>query len=65
MGMVLHKILDKALSSRHKWIKSIEGFKKKLKFQYKYSKSLTLTLKSYMGLGIAVHKILDQHLSPC
>ena len=29
MGMVLRKILDKALSSRHKWIKSIEGFKKK------------------------------------
>ena len=31
MGMVLHKILDKTLSSRHKWIKSIEGFAKKLK----------------------------------
>ena len=31
IGMVLHKILDKALSSRHKWIKSIEGFAKKLK----------------------------------
>ena len=31
MGMVLRKILDKALSSRHKLIKSIEGFKKKLK----------------------------------
>ena len=31
MGMVLRKILDKALSSRHKWIKSIEGFAKKLK----------------------------------
>ena len=28
MGMVLHKILDKALSSHHKWIKSIEGFMK-------------------------------------
>ena len=27
--MVLHKILDKALSSRHNWIKSIEGFEKK------------------------------------
>ena len=31
MGMVLRKILDKALSSRHKWIQSIEGFAKKLK----------------------------------
>ena len=29
MGMILHKILDKALSSRHK--KFIEVFKKKLK----------------------------------
>ena len=29
MGMVLHKMLDKALSSRHKWIKFIEGFAKK------------------------------------
>ena len=29
MGMVLHKILDMALSSRHKKIKSIEGFAKK------------------------------------
>ena len=27
--MVLHKILDKALSSRHNWLKSIEGFAKK------------------------------------
>ena len=27
--MVLHKILDKALLSRHNWIKSIEGFAKK------------------------------------
>ena len=35
MGMVLGKILDKALSSRHNWIKSIEGFKKKLKFKKK------------------------------
>ena len=31
MGMVLRKILEKALSSRHKWIKSIEGFAEKLK----------------------------------
>ena len=29
IGMVLHKLLDKALSSRHNWIKSIEGFGKK------------------------------------
>ena len=29
MGMVLRKILDKALSSRHKCIKSIEGFVQK------------------------------------
>ena len=31
IGMVLHKSLDKALSSRHNWIKSIEGFAKKKK----------------------------------
>ena len=31
IGMVLHKILDKALSSHHNWIKSIEGFAKKKK----------------------------------
>ena len=31
MGMVLHKMLDKALSSLHKWKKSIEGFAKKMK----------------------------------
>ena len=30
MGVVLRKILDKALSSRHKWIKSINGFKKQV-----------------------------------
>ena len=29
MGMVLRNILHKALSSHHKWIKSIEGFAKK------------------------------------
>ena len=29
-GMVLHKILDKALSSHHNWIKSIEGFAKQV-----------------------------------
>ena len=29
MGMVVRKILDKALTSHHKWIKSIEGFAKK------------------------------------
>ena len=28
IGLVQHKILDKALSSRHNWIKSIEGFAK-------------------------------------
>ena len=32
MGMELRKISNKALLSRHKWIKSIEGFKKKLKW---------------------------------
>ena len=31
MGMVLCEMLDKVLSSRHKWIKSSEGFAKKLK----------------------------------
>ena len=31
MGMELHKFLDKALSSCHKSIQSIEGFAKKLK----------------------------------
>ena len=31
IGMVLHKILDKALSSCHNWIKSIDSFAKKLK----------------------------------
>ena len=115
--MVLHKILDKALSSRHSWIKSIEGFAKteivkhlsqnfyikilslwpldwewyhikfwtsfyhhakhesihqrlhknrhckKHRFQYKNSMSMTLTSKSCTGLGIVLHKILDQHLS--
>ena len=29
IGMVQHKILDKALLPRHNWIKSIEGFAKK------------------------------------
>ena len=119
-GMVLHKSLDKALSSHHNWRKSIEGFEKKTeivkhlsqnfyikilslwpsglgmvpykildqflspcqtwinpskasqkqtlqklkrKLQYKNSKSVTLTSKSCMGLGIVLHKILDQHLS--
>ena len=31
IGLVQNKILDKALSSCHNWIKSIEGFAKKLK----------------------------------
>ena len=120
IGMVLQNILDKALSSRHNWIISIEGFAKKMKmyniyhetfiykfwvcdllgwewyhikfwtsfyhhakhesihqrlhknrhcknlntnFNTKILKSVTLTLKSCTGLGIVLHKILDQHLS--
>ena len=39
MGMLLHKILDKALSSHYKWIKSIEGFAKKLKLKNVYHKT--------------------------
>ena len=31
LGWGLRKILDKAVSSRHKWIKSVEGLAKKLK----------------------------------
>ena len=48
IGMVLHKILDKALSSRHNLIKSIEGFAKNwncktfiTKLLYKNSESVT------------------------
>ena len=49
IGMVLHKILDKALSSRHNWIKSTEGFAKKnwncktsiTKLLYENSESVT------------------------
>ena len=39
MGMVLRKILDKDLSSCHKWIKSIKGFAKKLKLYKMYHKT--------------------------
>ena len=35
------------------------------KLQYKNSKFVTFTLKSYTGLGVVLHKILDQHLSSC
>ena len=41
IGMVLHKILDKALSSRHNWIKSIEGFAKKKKKKTEIVKHLS------------------------
>ena len=67
IGMVLHKILDKALASCHNWIKSIEGFAKKnwncktfiTKLLYKNSESVTF------WVGMVPYKILDQFLSPC
>ena len=39
MGMILHKLLDNALSSRHKWMKSIGGFAKKTEIVKKLSQN--------------------------
>ena len=69
LGKVRYKILDQFLSPCQTWINPIKGFTKtdivktKNKRQYKNSKSVTLTLKSCTGLGIILHKILDQRLS--
>ena len=66
IGMVLHKILDKALSSHHNWIKSIEGFAKK-KIVKHLSQNFYIKILSLWpsGLGMVPYKILDQFLSPC
>ena len=66
-GMVLHKILDKALSSRHNWIKSIEGFAKKTEIAKHLSQNFYIKILSLWPskLGMVPYKILDQFLSPC
>ena len=71
IGMVLHKILDKTLSSRHNWIKSIEGFAKKktkknwncktfiTKLLYKKSESVTFWVgNGYPGVRTLGHLIM-------
>ena len=60
MGMVLHKILDKALLSRHKWIKSIEGFAKKPEIVKHLSQNFYITILSLRpsGLGMVPYKIV-------
>ena len=69
LGIVPYKILDQFLSTCQTWINPSKASQKqtlwklKHKLQYKNSKSVTLTSKSCMGLGIVLHKILDQHLS--
>ena len=67
IGMVLHKILDKALSSCHNWIKSIEGFAKKSEIVKHLSQNFYIKILSLWpsGLGMVPYKILDQFLSPC
>ena len=67
IGMVLHKILDKALSSCHNWIKSIEGFAKKNEIVKHLSQNFYIKILSLWpsGLGMVPYKIWDQFLSPC
>ena len=67
IGMVLHKILDKALSPRHKWIKSTEGFATKTENVKYLSQNFYIKILSLWpsGLGMVPYKILDQFLSPC
>ena len=67
IGMVLHKILDKALSSHNNWIKSIEGFAKKNEIVKHLSQNFYIKILSLWpsGLGMVPYKILDQFLSPC
>ena len=66
-GMVLHKILDKSLSSRHNWIKSIEGFATKTEIVKHLSQNFYIKILSLWpsGLGMVPYKILDQFLSLC
>ena len=66
IGMVQHKILDKALSWPHNWIKSIEGFAKKKTETVKHlSQNIYIKILSLWpsGLGMVPYKILDQFLS--
>ena len=49
IGVVLHKLLDKALSSRHNWIKSIEGFGKKNEIVKHLSRNVYVTF--WVGNG--------------
>ena len=65
IGMVQHKILDKALSSRHNRIKSIEGFAKKNEILKHLSQNIYIKILSLWpsGLGKVPYKILDQFLS--
>ena len=67
--MVLHKVLDKALSSSHNWIKSIEGFAKKKKTEIvkHLSQNFYIRILSLWppGLGMVPYIILDQFLSLC
>ena len=65
LGIVLHKILDQRLSSYQTWKKYTTGFgnNEVLKTLMQSSKSMTLTLRSCMGVGMVLYKILDQYLS--
>ena len=65
IGLVQHKILDKTLSPRHNWIKSIEGFAKKTEIVKHLSQNIYIKILSLRpsGLGMVPYKILDQFLS--
>ena len=56
--MVQHKILDKALSSCHNWMKSIEGFAKKNEIVKHLSQNFYIKILSLWpsGLGMVPYK---------
>ena len=67
IGMVLHKILDKALSSHHNWLNPLKALQKKTEIVKHLSQNFYIKILSLWpsGLGMVPHKILDQFLSPC
>ena len=46
------------------WKKKCGSYRFSAKLKHRNSKSKTLTLRSRSGVGLKLHKCLDQHLSP-
>ena len=63
IGMVLHKILDKALSSHHNWIKSIVGFAKKNEIVKHLSQNFYIKILGLWPSGLGYCKDLNTNFN--